>query len=149
MKKVRYRGKSRSKKNRIEENLINRILNSGLGQIVLLGVSVLMLLSVYRSFRQMAQKISLLKQAEQEVNELRLKNLELSLRIEETGGVENLEKEARDRLNYGRENEVVFVIEEELVEVGRGKVQAILLPEEEVSEVDVLDEWLDFIVKGY
>jgi cell division protein FtsB len=149
MKKVRYSNKNRRSKNSKEENIVNRLLDSGLGKLVLMGLSILMLLSVYRSFRQMGQKISLLKQAEQEVESLRLENLELSLKIEEAGSIENLEKEARDRLNYGQEGDVVFVIEEQLIEKGKREVQAILYPQESVNEVDVLNEWIDFVVKGY
>jgi cell division protein FtsB len=149
MKKVRYSNKNRRSRNSKEENIVNRLLDSGLGKLVLMGVSILMLLSVYRSFRQMGQKISLLKQAEQEVESLRLENLELSLKIEEAGSIENLEKEARDRLNYGQEGDVVFVIEEQLIERGKRKVQAILYPQEPVNEIDVLNEWVDFVVKGY
>jgi cell division protein FtsB len=149
MPKVRYNKRNQSRRSTKESNWINRILDSGLGQIVLLIISALMMLSVYRSVKQMSQKISLLRQAEQEVRELRLKNLELSLRIENAGSIESLEKEARDRLNYGKENEIVFVIDDDLIEVGKEKVQAILYPEEDIVEEDVFDEWVDFIVRGY
>ncbi|KUK76305.1 MAG: transmembrane(s)protein [candidate division WS6 bacterium 34_10] len=149
MPKVRYNKRNQSRINSKERNWINRILDSGIGQIVLLIISALMILSVYRSVKQMSQKISLLRQAEQEVRELRIENLELSLRIENAGSIESLEKEARDRLNYGKENEIVFVIDDDLIEVGKEKVQAILYPEEDVAEVNVLEEWVDFIVRGY
>ena len=108
-----------------------------------------MILSVYRSFKQMGQKVSLLKQAEQEVRSLRLENLNLSLQVEKAGSITTLEKEARNRLNYGQEGELIFVIGEDLVEVGKEKIQAILYPEEQESQEDVLDEWLDFLVTGY
>jgi cell division protein FtsB len=149
MPKVRYNKRNQSRRSTKESNWINRILDSGLGQIVLLIISALMILSVYRSVKQMSQKISLLRQAEQEVRELRIENLELSLRIENAGSIESLEKEARDRLNYGKENEIVFVIDDDLIEVGKEKVQAILYPEEDIVEEDVFDEWVDFIVRGY
>lgn len=149
MKKVRYNRKNRGSSSKENDNFVSKLLDSGIGKLVLIGVSVLMLLSVYRSFRQMGQKISLLKQAEQEVRELRLENLELSLEVEEAGSIARLEKEARDRLNYGQEGEVAFVIDDELIEVGKQRVQAILAPQQEVEEVEVLGEWIDFIVRGY
>jgi cell division protein FtsB len=149
MKKVRYSNKNRRSKPAENEHIVTRFLDSILGKLVLIGVSFLMLLSVYRSLRQMGQKISLLKQAEQEVSELRLENLELSLEIEEAGSIDRLEQEARDRLNYGQKGEVVFVIGDELVEVGKQRIQKILNPEPEIEEVDVLAEWIDFIIKGY
>jgi cell division protein FtsB len=149
MKKVRYSNKNRRSGNSANDNIVNKILNSGIGKIVLIGVSILMILSVYRSFRQMGQKISLLKQAEREVSELRIDNLELSLQREEAGSITNLEKEARDRLNYGKEDEVVFVIDEELLELGQERVQAILNPVEDNSDIDTLKEWTDFILNGY
>jgi cell division protein FtsB len=149
MKKVRYSNKNRRSRTTENENVVTKLLDSKIGKVILLGVSLLMILSVYRSLKQMGQKISLLKQAEQEVTELRLENLELSLEVEEAGSVTRLEKEARDRLNYGKKGEVVFVIEDELVDMGKQKVQAILNPESEIVEVDVLGEWVDFVVNGY
>ena len=149
MKKVRYDTKNRRSRTTEKESFLNRVLDSKLGQIILIAVSILMILSVYRSFKQMGQKISLLKQAEQEVRELRLENLELSLQIEEAGGIDTLEREARDRLNYGKEGEVVFVVDDELIEVGKERVQAILNPKQELDDIDILGEWVDFLVMGY
>jgi cell division protein FtsB len=149
MKKVRYNKRKGGSKSSSEETVVARFLNSGLGKIILITLSILMLLSVYRSFRQMGQKLSLLKQAEKEVEELRLENLRLSLKIEEAGSIENLEREARDRLNYGQEDEIVFVIDEQLIELGKQEVQAILHPQSAETEVNVLAQWLDFIVRGY
>jgi cell division protein FtsB len=150
MEKVKYDFKQKSK-SRVEEkdNFVNKLINSGVGKILLLGISILMLLSVYRSIKQMGQKISLLKQAEYEVEELRIKNLELSLQIEDASNDEHLEKEARDRLNYGQENEIVFVINDELVEVGKERVQAILYPESVEENIDILNEWVEFVMDGY
>ena len=150
MDKVKYDFKQK-KSSRVErkENFVNKLLNSGFGKILLLAISILMILSVYRSIKQMGQKISLLKQAEYEVEELRIKNLELSLQIEDASDIGYLEKEARDRLNYGQENEIVFVINDELIEVGKNKVLAILYPESVEEDINVLDEWVEFIVEGY
>ena len=149
MKRFNYRSTKKGSSDKNGENLVNRFLDSGIAQIAMIAVSILMLLSVYRSFNQMGQKISLLKQAEQEVNDLRLENLELSLRIEEAGTEESLEKEARDRLNYGKDGEVLFVIDEELIDIGKQRVQAILYPEEDMEEIDVFNEWVDFVFSGY
>jgi cell division protein FtsB len=149
MGKIRYGNENRRAKKSNEGSIVAQLLDSGLGKGILIGLSVLMLLNVYRSFRQMGQKISLLRQAEQEVESLRLENLELSLKIEEASSIENLEKEARDRLNYGQEGEVVFVIEDELIERGKREVQAILYPQEPSNDINVLKEWAEFIVEGY
>ncbi|MCD4810997.1 septum formation initiator family protein [bacterium] len=150
MNKVRYDFKQRrNKKTKERESFVNRVFNSGIGKIILLGVSLLMILSVVRSFKQMGQKISLLKQAEHEVDELRIENLELSLEIEEASTTDHLEREARDRLNYGQENEVVFVISDELVEIGMQRVGDILNPESDIEEVSMWDEWVRFVVEGY
>jgi len=149
MKKVRYSNENKRTKQSENVNIATQLLDSGLGKMVLIGLSILMLLNVYRSFRQMGQKESLLKQAEQEVESLRLENLELSLKIEEASSIENLEKEARDKLNYGQKDDIVFVIEDELIEVGKREVQAILYPQESDSDVDILNEWTDFVIEGY
>jgi cell division protein FtsB len=151
MKKVRYNMKNRNSSNRSkgEANFVNKFLDSGIGKIILIGISILMLLSVYRSIKQMGQKISLLKQAEQEVRELRLENLELSLEVDDAGSLENLEKEARDRLNYGDEGEIAFVIDDELIEVGKERVEKILNPKEEIEDIDIFAQWADFLFEGY
>lgn len=149
MKKFKYNRKDRNRKSKDESSIANRLLDSGIGKAILITVSILMILSVYRSFKQMGQKVSLLKQAEQEVRNLRLENLNLSLQVEKAGTITTLEKEARNRLNYGQEGELIFVIGEDLVEVGKEKVQAILSPEKQESQEDVLDKWLDFLVMGY
>jgi len=150
MDKVRYDFKQReSRRTKKKDNIVGRVLGSRIGKILLLGISLLMLLSVFRSFKQMGQKISLLRQAEHEVDELRIENLELSLEIVEASSVDHLEREARDRLNYGQENEVVFVISEDLVEIGMQKVDDILYPEKEVEEGSVWEEWEEFVVGGY
>ncbi len=149
MKKIRYNKKRKDSRSGGDESIVTKFLSSGLGKIILITVSILMLLSVYRSFRQMGQKISLLKQAESEVDELRLENLELSLKIEEAGSIQNLEREARNRLNYGQDGEIVFVIDQELIELGKQKVQSIIYPKSNKKEVDVVSEWADFIIDGY
>ena len=148
MDKIKYNKRGRGKNNQ-EQGFLIRLLDSGLGKISLIILSILMLLSVYRSFRQMGQKLSLLKQAEQDVTELRLENLELSLQIEEAGTIDSLEKEARDRLNYGQEGEVLFVIDDDLVEIGKRRVNDILNPKKETEEVEVLAQWVEFIIGGY
>jgi cell division protein FtsB len=148
MDEIKYNKRGRGK-NKQEQGFLIRLLDSGLGKISLVVLSLLMLLSVFRSIRQTGQKLSLLKQAEQEVKELRLENLELSLKFEEAGTTDSLEKEARDRLNYGQEGEVLFVIDDELVEVGKRRVEEILSPEQEKEEVEVLAQWVEFIIGGY
>ena len=148
MKRVKYNKRERGISNNTE-GVLSRILDSGIGKLVLITLSILMLLSVYRSFVQMGQKISLLKQAEQDVSELRIENLELSLQLEESGTTASLEKEARDRLNYGQEGEVLFVIDEQLLDIGTKKVQEIVNPQEEKEEVDILAQWVEFIIGGY
>lgn len=150
MDKVKYKYRSGSRNNSSNnENFVSKLLNSGIGKVSLLIISILMLLSVYRSIKQMGQKISLLKQAQQEVEDLRLDNLELSLELEDASNIDHLEKEARDRLNYGKENEIVFVIDDELLEIGKQRVQAILYPKSVVDDVDIFDEWVGFVIDGY
>ncbi|HCC68032.1 TPA: hypothetical protein DEP90_02385 [Patescibacteria group bacterium] len=150
MRRVKYDFKqNRSKGTKEKDNWVSKIFNSMVGRILLLGVSILMVLSVYRSIKQMVQKISLLKQAEYEVEELRIKNLELSLQIEEASSIEHLEQEARDRLNYGKGNEVVFVINDELIDLGKEKVESVLYAGSRIENVEVWSEWVDFVVEGY
>lgn len=61
------------------------------------------------------EKLQILEIAEEDVAELRIQNLELVLEKSEIVSMEYIEKEARDKLRYSKEGEVLFVIPDELL----------------------------------
>lgn len=96
------------------------------------------------------QKRKILDKAEKEVEELRISNLYLSIQIKDMSSDKYLEKEARDRLNFGGKDEVVFVIPDNTVELAKKEVEEILTPELESvhKSGSNIHEWFQFVVKG-
>ncbi len=125
-------------------------LNSLPMKLVLLGISIFILYSVYNSVKITVQKVDIHSQAQREVAELRLQNLYLSLSMKEMSTDRYLEKEARDRLNFGANEEIVFVIPENALEGVADEVAKI------TGEVDpsplsgefTLSKWIEFIERG-
>ncbi|NLE31316.1 hypothetical protein GX618_03535, partial [Candidatus Dojkabacteria bacterium] len=90
------------------------------------------------------------KNAEKEVNSLRLENLNLSIGIKDMSTDQYLEKEARDRLNFGGEGEVVFVIPDNMIEFAKKEVDSIVNPKVQpvYESGSNIDKWLQFLVLG-
>lgn len=151
MNKVVYRkgrefiqeGNERSRPKPIE-NLSNNILV----KIALIGVSVFLLSNVYRSAIITREKIEISKQAIEQVNELRVENLELALELHSMESKEYLEVQARDRLNLSGNNEYIFVIPESLLEVGKEGINAFLNPPTEEHKSPTYIVWFEFLKNG-
>ncbi|HNW23315.1 MAG TPA: septum formation initiator family protein [Candidatus Dojkabacteria bacterium] len=129
---------------------LSKISSNWFFKLVALAISIALFYSVFNSAKITIQKLEILRKAEQEVEDLRLTNLHLSISIKDMSTDRYLEKEARDRLNFGGEGEVVFVIPENSLELAKGRVEEILKPEEgEVYEQSSnISEWVDFILSG-
>ena len=150
MEEFRYDFKNNVKKENVKSGFLGKLFDSGLGKIGLIIFTILLLLNFYRSLKQTIDRYNLVRQAENEVQMLRLENLKLSLRIVDASSQKYLEKEARNKLNYGRENEVVFVIPDDLIEEGKTNVKEILEEEKVVlSQEEVLLQWVELVVNGY
>ena len=96
------------------------------------------------------EKLKILDIAQQDVADLRIQNLELVLEKSEIVSLDYLEQEARDKLRYSGEGEVLFVIPEDLLESewvenelnaakGNPKVG------EEKKTEEIFQIWLDFL----
>lgn len=146
MNKVVYsRGRGSSKgKNYGKGSLV---FDSFLTRIALLLISFFLLYNVFHSIKITIQKVDILQNARGQVEDLRLKNLELALMLEKMQDVEYLEVQARDRLNYSGEGEYVFVIPEEVLDSAGGEVDRILGVECEERE-DPFDVWGEFLSEG-
>jgi cell division protein FtsB len=95
-------------------------------------------------------KLKWVEIAQEEVNELRLENLKLILEKSEIVSIDYLEKEARDRLRYSGEGEVLFVIPAEVLNSEQIEEELRLakgLPKkvEYTDTKEILDVWIDFL----
>lgn len=96
------------------------------------------------------EKLHILEVAHKDVEELRIRNLELVLEKMEIVSMEYIEKEARDKLRYSKEGETLFVIPEELLssewvqkeyEVAKGPTDGV----EEKTPEEIFQIWLNFL----
>ena len=92
-----------------KEIVIMSLFNSSVAKVVLLGISVFLVYSIFHSVSITVQKVEILNKARVEVEDLRLRNLELASLLERMQTVEYLEVEARDRLNFTGKKDIVFV----------------------------------------
>jgi len=83
-----------------------------------------------------------------EVDELRLKNLELALLIEDIQGLEYLEIQARDRLNFAGEKEYVFVIPDATLAQADENLDRLLGNNQEQPQDGGYEVWVDFFLNG-
>ncbi|WKZ31464.1 MAG: hypothetical protein QY318_01735 [Candidatus Dojkabacteria bacterium] len=98
------------------------------------------------------EKLMIIENAKQEVDNLRLENLEVYIENREVTSDDHVETESRDRLNYTQDGEVVFVIQESLLEKPELKhyIEAVKSGEEENLGRDkkVYQYWVEFF-QGY
>ncbi len=117
-------------------------------QIALIGIAIFLFYSVYNSIKITSEKLEISKRAKQEVDELRLKNLELELALESMQTPEYLEVQARDRLNFSGENEYIFVIPESLLEHAKEGVNTYLYGNQEKVQDPTYIVWYEFLKYG-
>lgn len=125
-------------------------LDSFLAKSVLVLMSIFLIYNVFKSVENTVFKLNILEQAESEVDELRIKNIEylLAKQIGETD--EYIEIEARNRLNYSQEEEVVFIIPVNVLENADEEVDLILgkVIVDNLEFKEVWEIWYDFLVSG-
>ena len=96
------------------------------------------------------EKLRILEIAQEDIAQLRIQNLELVLEKGEIVSIEYIEKEARDKLRYSQEDEVLFVIPEELlesewIEQELEAAKGLQKKEEEKDTEEIIKIWLDFL----
>ena len=96
------------------------------------------------------EKLRILEIAQEDVAQLRIENLELVLEKTEIVSMDYIEKEARDKLRYSQEGEVLFVISDELlesewIEQELEIVKGLQKKEEEKDAEEIIKIWLDFL----
>lgn len=117
-------------------------------QIVFLGVSVFLLYNVYHSALLTFDKMKIATDANKEVENLRVENLELELQLESMQSVDYLEIQARDRLNFAGENEYVFVIPNDVLDNAKEIIDIELYGDLDKSADPVYVQWIDFFEGG-
>ena len=139
------------KRKRVEKDNIDifqRITGSKVGGSLLIILSGILIYNIAKSMIITSEKVQILSQAEKEVSNLRLDNLENLLLIEYMTSDEYLETEARNRLNLSKKGEVAFVIPEEILKKGLLQVERILNEDERVSDIENWRIWQDFFIVG-
>lgn len=117
-------------------------------QIAMIALSGFLIYNVYRSIIITREKMGFSQQAREQVNELRVENLELALKLESMQSKEYIEVQARDRLNFSGKNEYIFVIPESLLDVGKERVEAFLYPPVKEPEEPTYVIWFEFLKNG-
>ena len=130
-------------------NFIGKLLVN----LTIVIISSFLLYNVFKSIQISSAKLGILEQAEQEVDELRLRNLELLLKKIRVESEDYVETEARNRLNYARDGEIVFVIPESAMELAKEEVKTILEIEDLSAGAGeetktIFEQWRDFFIKG-
>lgn len=131
-----------------KEIVIMSLFNSPVAKVVLLGISVFLVYNIFHSIGITVQKVDILNKARVEVEDLRLKNLELASLLERMQTVEYLEVEARDRLNFSGKKDIVFVIPESMYPVAKEYVDE-LFSEKKIEENEYgFEAWKSFLTAG-
>lgn len=131
-----------------QQNVLPNIFGNALAKLVFVGVSIFLLYNVYHSIDITMRKVDILKQARQEVEALRVTNLELNIKLQDMQTPEYIEVEARDRLNFSGTKEVVFVIPDGLLSTAGERLHDIINGNDQESSKTVIERWEELIVHG-
>lgn len=127
--------------------LSNKSIMTMLLQLSFILVTAFMIYNVGRSISQTNQKLQILSQAEAEVQQLRLENINLFLESNSTNTDDYIEAEARNRLYYSRPGETQYIIPETML---RRYMNSSASPvvDGEVEGKSTIDAWVDFFTQG-
>jgi len=97
-----------------------------------------------------SERLQVLEIAQTDVEELRIRNLELILEKSEVVSDEYIEKEARDKLRYSAEDEILFVIPEDVLNSEwlsqeLDKAKGLSEKDEDKTPEEIFQIWLDFL----
>ncbi len=143
--KVHFKVAGRAKP---DTDIVGKVWLIRVGNALLLILSVFLIYNIYKSVDLTIKKVAILKQAEQEVDGLRLKNISLILSREKVETDDYIETEARDRLNLSKDEEIVFVIPDEALYMGAEIVQEALSPVVSTNTSPPYSQWLSFLTSS-
>jgi cell division protein FtsB len=125
---------------------MSNILSSGLS-FVFVALSALLIVNSVKTVSTAYQRSLLLDQAEHEVRELRLRNLELLQQLEYVSSKSFVELEARNRLLYTKNGEVLLVIPQTDKKAHEEEVLGDI-DDTAGEESDGMDRWLTILRDG-
>lgn len=131
MAKILFKEKKRTVLNR---SVVTAINWSVIINIIFVVVSGFLIFNSFRSFQQTREKLDILERARKEVTELRLRNISLILDKEKIETDDFTETDIRNRLNYSKKNEIVFVIPDESLELAKLEVRRIVETEKAIAD---------------
>lgn len=114
--------------------------------ILFLGLTAFMTYNIFRTLTLSGQKLQVLEQAEQEVEQLRLDNIKLVMQRNDVITDDYIETQARNRLNYSKKGETQVVIPDTVIE--KLKDQSAVMGVNDSNQASVLEKWLEFFTKG-
>ena len=146
MDKVTYRSNNLPR-HEVKKDFAPVLFGNWAAKFVFLSVSAFLVYNVAHSVNITTQKVDILKNARQEVEKLRVTNLELDTQLQNMQSSQYIEVEARDRLNYSGSGETSFVISDELMATAKERLDGIL-NEKTTDERANWQKWGVVIVNG-
>lgn len=126
--------------------------SGALKMVVNLGFLVLsffLFYNIFRSIQITGAKLEILNRAEKEVDSLRVENIRLILEKDTVQSPDYIETEARNRLNYSKDGEILFIIPDSVLELAKEELEVIISGEKgEVEEKEIWKQWCDFFLFG-
>jgi cell division protein FtsB len=147
MDKVTYRPKNLPERE-VRKSPSVSIFNNIFVKIGLLGIAVFLFYNVAHSIQITYQKVEILRNARNEVEQLRVTNLELETQLDDMQSSEYIEIAARDKLNFSGENETTFVIPDALMATAKESLSEILYGDKKDTNKTIIEQWEDFLVHG-
>lgn len=124
--------------------LIRIVMNIGF-----LVLGAFLLFNSVRSIQLAQEKLKILDRAQIEVTDLRLRNIALMLEKNKIETDDYTETDIRNRLNYSKKNEVIFVIPDDILAISTKEVEDIIKKERELVETkEVWEVWRDLFTYG-
>lgn len=145
MEKVIFKSQSQKKDRSKGVNPFNLLV-----QFSMLALSLFLMYNIAKSIQITTLKLEILKQAEREVDQLRIENVDLILQKGTFQSDDYIETEARNRLNYSKNGEILFVIPDSTIKVAQEELGRILSGREDsiVQPRSVWEQWYDFFLLG-
>ncbi len=147
MDKVSYRSNDLPRRE-VKKNIAPTVFGNTFVKIGFILISAFLLYNVVHSVDITMQKVKILENARAEVETLRVTNLKLATQLQNMQSPEYIEVEARDRLNFSGNKDLVFVIPDGLLTTAKERLDSILNVKPMESEKSVLEQWGELIIQG-
>lgn len=147
MDKVSYRSNDLPRRI-VKKSIAPAVFGNTFVKIGFVLVSVFLLYNVTHSIDITMQKVGILENARSEVETLRVTNLKLATQLQNMQSPEYIEVEARDRLNFSGNKDLVFVIPDGLLSTAKERLDSILNSKPIESEKTIFQQWSELLIQG-